>query len=133
VLLVFVLGGVNFYIHYLLQILKTVLFGSYSAGVGYISGHTGAGEQIRVWLDPGSFECTSMDLIWSFQNLNGNDAGVIRGFSGVEGGSTLMSNSAVFGDGSSHTDAISTASPPNTIQSILIGTDAHSASGKSPV
>jgi len=109
----------------------TVLYGHYSAGVGYVSAVAGYPNftQIRVWIDPGAFECVQLDLVWSFGNLAGNDAGTARGFSGVEGGTMLMVNPAVYGDGSSQTNAIATATPPSTIQSILLGTDAHSAGG----
>lgn len=110
----------------------SVPHGSYSAGVGWVAAVDGdpSATQLRVWLNPNAaFVCTSLEQIWSWQDLDGSDAGVVRGFSGFESGSSLMGNPGANGDHSNGTDQHSVAVGPQTIRSVIIGTDCHTGSG----
>jgi len=121
----------DFTIHDGSPYIGTVPFGHWASGQGYVSAVAGdpTASQIRVWIDPpNSFDCLSLELKWSAVNLDGNDAGVVRGFSGFETGSVVMTNPAVHSDGSSFT-TLSLAPGPANVRSILIGTDAHSSGG----
>lgn len=108
----------------------SVPFGSYSAGVGWVSAVDGSPSfsQLRVWINPNAaFVCTSLELTWSFVDAVGGDADVLRGFSGFESGSVLMDNSSVYGDHASASNVLTTAAGPQTIRSVLFGTDAYTS------
>jgi hypothetical protein len=111
------------------------LYGHWTAGVGWEGAIAGDPNnvQIRVWLGGTQFTCTALDLQWSVVNSNGGGSGVCRAFSGNQGGLVLMNEGAITTDHGSVSHGVSHAGPPSSPVSILIGDDAHSASGGSIV
>jgi len=114
---------------------ESVLYGHWTAGVGYEGAIAGDPNnvQIRVWIGGTQFTSTGMDLQWSVVNSNGGGSGVCRAFTGNMGGTVVMNEGAILADHGSGSHIVSSAGPTASPVSILIGDDAHAAGGGSIV